>query len=661
MLSNLNAAVQTSEAYNEAQSINAVRPLPTGDGMALLFFNDVLAPARCAIQVTREMRSGPQDDRLPLRMGIHSGLVLDQFDISGRGNVVGEGINTAQRVMDFGDSGHILVSAQNAHWLMQFDDWQPLLYSLGPGTAKHGQTIELFSLWSKECGNESLPSSLTPKEPSIGSAAPQRTSTQLKIAILHKPNLQPDERVQRMLHDLLSTDGYEVFIDNQLRINRDWATAIEEPIRRADAVISIVSSKAMQSEMLEFEIETAIDQHARTGKPILLPVYIGTEEIEESPTSALLKPLNRFTWHGPDNDQKLISELISAIHEPVRPQPQEVQLEPVGGAVPPDSSFYVERSSDREFRQALLRQESILLIKGARQMGKTSMQAQGVKLAREQGWRCGISDFQKFNTHQMSSDEVFYKLLAATLARQLKFKYDFESEWDPIFGCNLNMENFLRELIDHSPEPMIWFMDEADKLFGASFASDFFGLIRSWHNSRSTEPGGPWDKLTVVIAYATEAHLFIQDLNQSPFNVGRRLEMEDFNIRQIADLNDRYGGPLQTEREIERLHALIGGQPFLIRRALDILATGKFELASMEEHADRDDGPFGDHLKRILVSVLRIPNIIEYVRGLLAGHPTGNSDAFYRLLAAGIINQGDRGNVRFRCRLYESYLKHHLG
>jgi hypothetical protein len=83
-------------------------------------------------------------------------------------------------------------------------------------------------------------------------------------------------------------------------------------------------------------------------------------------------------------------------------------------------------------------------------------------------------------------------------------QYDFKQNWDEIFAANLNMENFLRDLLDASEEPMVWYMDEVDKLFTAPFASDFFGLVRSWHKSRSTEPDGPWRKLTVVIAYATK-------------------------------------------------------------------------------------------------------------------------------------------------------------
>jgi hypothetical protein len=103
-------------------------------------------------------------------------------------------------------------------------------------------------------------------------------------------------------------------------------------------------------------------------------------------------------------------------------------------------------------------------------------------------------------------------------------------------------------MLESFDQPMVWFMDEADKLFGVPFASDFFGLVRSWHNSRATEPGSAWSRFTVVIGYATEAHLFIQDLNQSPFNVGRQLPMRNFSVEETAELNLRYGSPLSREQ-----------------------------------------------------------------------------------------------------------------
>lgn len=645
LLEQLNAAVNASAAFQRAKAGGAVLPIPTGDGMALLFFVDVLAAAQCAIEIQKALVG------VPVRMGIHSGLVQKQLDITGSENVVGEGINTASRVMGFGDTGHILLSAQYALVLSQFDDWKPRLHLLGDGTAKHDLQIQLFSLHGDGFGNAAKPASVTKPTSGIPSQ---------KVVLLYKRNLPEDEKVLKLLERHLIENGHEVFVDQHLKIGVEWARAIEDKIRAADAVVAIVSPKAMQSEMLEYEMETAHDQFAKTGKPALLPVKIGKEEPLDGVIASIIKPLNYFEWHGEGDDARLVVELLSAIHEPLKPRQEEIKLEPVGGAVPPGSPFYIARATDPEFFNALDNGESILLVRGARQMGKTSLLAQGNKHARDRGWRIGMTDFQKLNMSQMSNEETFYRLVAATLARQLKFKYDFENEWLDLFGANLNMEAFLRALIEDSDEHLVWFMDEVDKLFLAPFASDFFGLVRSWHNSRSIEPDGPWSKLTVVISYATEAHLFIQDLNQSPFNVGRRIELEDFNAQQMVDLNGRYGSPLRSYQEVEKLQELIAGQPFLTRRALDSLATGKLDFAGLLDAATRDDGPFGDHLKRILVSVSSLPVVVEYLRALLAGKPLADQSTYYRLLAAGIIRQDRNGGVRFRCELYRRHLASHL-
>lgn len=524
LLERLNTLVTATRAYVTARGQGTILEVPSGDGMALLFFDDMTAPARCAVELAQTLRADPGDPPLLLRMGMHSGLVQRQRDISGKENVVGEGINVARRVMDFGDAGHLLLTEQYAGWLEQIEEWKPLITPLGEGIAKHGNRLRLFALRDPE-GDET---------------------------------------------------------------------------------------------------------HGATFGRSDLPASLA-DEIANAPTGF------------------------------------------VGGAVTPDSRFYVERACDAEMKAALAASESILLIKGPRQVGKTSLLAQGVRWARTHTAGGGrkrrilVTDFQKIGLSQMGSDDTLYRLLAATLARDLKFTYDWASEWDPIFGANLNLETFLRALIDSAPEePLIWCLDEVDKLFNLPFASDFFGLIRSWHNARSTEPGGPWDRLTMVIAYATEAHLFIRDLNQSPFNVGRRLDLEDFTREQTADLAERYHTGLSGE-EVATLHALIGGQPFLTRTALDALAAGRWTFSALLDDAERDDGggPFGDHLQRILVSVSRLPDVAAYVGRVLAGKASeiagSDRDAYYRLLAAGIIRRTPDGRIVFRCELYRRYLARQMG
>src|SRR5207249_4543662 len=129
--------------------------------------------------------------------------------------------------------------------------------------------------------------------------------------------------------------------------------------------------------------------------------------------------------------------------------------------------------------------------------------------------------------------------------------------WDEDFSPNQNMESFLRqEVLDKQFGPFVWGLDEVDRLFARSYGSEVFGLLRTWHNRRAAEPAGPWSRFTLALAYATEAHLFISDLNQSPFNVGTRLQLSDFDAVEIAELNERYSTPLRSAQDRERFHRL---------------------------------------------------------------------------------------------------------
>lgn len=650
LIAGLNSAVSSSPTFSAAKTDGNVLPLATGDGMALVFFDDVTLPARCAVELSKALTEAG----LPTRMGIHSGLVQRQRDIAGNENVAGEGINTAQRVMSFGDAGHILVSGQYAGWLEQFDEWRPHVRHVGEYKSKHDVSIHVASLCGSGFGREDTPNGagqrITPSSP----------VSELKIVALYKRKAQPDEQVLNAIEEQLGSLGHQVFIDRHLKIGVEWAKAIEERIRASDAVIAILSDASVGSEMLEYELEIAADEFRKRGKPHLLPVRIGTDRPLDGVIGSIVNKLHFTVWSGAEDNRRVVAELLSALTEPEKPKTEETVLEPVGGAVPPDSPFYIERQADAEFASALRAHESIVLVKGPRQIGKTSLIGRGAKLVRELGYRHAMTDFQKLSMAQLSSEDTFYKLLAATLARQLKFQYDFSAEWLDIFGANMNLENFIRAFVESDTRPLVWFMDEADKLFGTPFASDFFGLVRSWHNSRATDPEGPWGRFTVVIGYATEAHLFIQDLNQSPFNVGRQIELPDFSCEQTEQANKSYGSPIESRADVQKLHSLIGGQPFLTRRALDVLARKQMDLSTLFSTASRDDGPFGDHLKRILISVSQLPSVLEALRISMTNPEFRDSEGYQRLLSAGVVKKNSDNRAELRCELYRQYLASHV-
>jgi DNA-binding winged helix-turn-helix (wHTH) protein len=337
------------------------------------------------------------------------------------------------------------------------------------------------------------------------------------------------------------------------------------------------------------------------------------------------------------------------------------ELEPVGGAVPLDSRFYIVRQADEEFITAVSRKDSIVLVKGARQVGKTSLLARGLERAREQGARVVLTDFQMLNEADLSTVESLFLTLAEWIAYRLDLPTAPRAVWDPLSSPNLNFERYWQShVLAHISLPVLWGLDEVDRLFTRPFAGEVFGLFRSWHNARALDPQGLWENLTLAIAYATEAHLFISDLNQSPFNVGTRLLLEDFTIQEVAELNRRYGSPLREAREVEAYFRLVGGNPYLVRCGLHQLAVRRCGLALLEVDADHDDGPFGNHLRRLLTSLMQAPALCEAVREILRGQPCPTADSFYRLRSAGIIAGYTARDARLRCPLYPAYLARHL-
>ena len=156
-LHELNQIVRNTEAAREADAAGQLTILPTGDGMALVFFDSPEAPVRCAIEISKKLKEYP---RLKLRMGIHSGPINEVRDVNDSANVAGAGINLAQRVMDCGDDGHILLSKRVAEDLGHSREWGPYLHDLGEWAGKHGVPILLINFYGDDIGNPELPKAM---------------------------------------------------------------------------------------------------------------------------------------------------------------------------------------------------------------------------------------------------------------------------------------------------------------------------------------------------------------------------------------------------------------------------------------------------------------------------------------------------------------------
>src|SRR5437899_847737 len=150
----LKEIVRATEQFRLAEAEGKLLRLPTGDGGALVFRNSPEAPVLCALEISKALKSHPE---LRVRMGIHSGPVNQITDLNEQANIAGAGVNIAQRVMNCGDAGHILVSKHVAEDLEHYLRWRPLLHDLGECEVKHGTKISVVNLYAEDAGNSELP------------------------------------------------------------------------------------------------------------------------------------------------------------------------------------------------------------------------------------------------------------------------------------------------------------------------------------------------------------------------------------------------------------------------------------------------------------------------------------------------------------------------
>lgn len=477
------------------------------------------------------------------------------------------------------------------------------------------------------------------------------------VVLLYKRGAPLDEQLLGYLEREIRTAGFPVFIDRHVRVGLGWADAISQRIEKALAVVPLLSDDSMKSDMLAYEVQLArTTAQKNNGRPRILPIRVHLDGPLPNPFD-VLSCIQHAIWNGPGDNARVLDQLVFEIKRPVAQIPRYVP--PVGGALSPTDPMYIERVEDTDLRAAIARRDSIILLGGARQMGKTSMMARALKTGRSGGARTVYMDFQKMNEAQLKDLETFYRSVIQWLADELDIDVRVDEFWSTRRTPNTNLERFVQRHVLKDPDThLIWAMDEVDRLFSTGFSSEFFGLIRTWHNARSVDPDSEWDRLSILIAYATEPHLFITDLSQSPFNVGLKLNLRDFTPEEVTRLNDMHQSPLDRT-QLQLLYEQIGGHPYLVRRALYEIAS-RLSFSALIAKAGREDGPFGDHLRRMLVVLARNPELREAVRLNLSSNTRIAIDYLYRLRRAGIFAGETPEEAKPRCRLYETYLKQHL-
>jgi hypothetical protein len=411
------------------------------------------------------------------------------------------------------------------------------------------------------------------------------------------------------------------------------------------------------------DIEFACNSIRMAGIPEdLTPVLLKKDTVEvERPFSP--QPELSTAASTPRKLMATGSSVASHVHSEVSSLavPDPASLEELGGQVPLDSPFYVKRPPIEErCYEAIVKPGALIRIKAPRQMGKSSLTIRILDYSEKQGYRTSWLNLQRAGEQALSSLDTFLKWLCDRTTRNLRLPSKVEDYWQGISGsmdkCTDYFELYLLEEIN---APLDLCLDEVDEVFKhPEIASDFLGLLRSWHEESKISATSPWRNLRLVLTHSEEVYIPL-NINQSPFNVGVPIDLPPFTQAQLSDLVQRHGLNW-SDAEVGQLMAMVGGHPYLTRMALQQIVRGEVTLPQFLQVASTQEWLFGSHLRRHLGNLEERHLTTAMKQVVLSNHPV-------RLPIAEASKLDNMGLVRFQgndvvplCDLYRQYFKEML-
>ncbi len=492
----------------------------------------------------------------------------------------------------------------------------------------------------------------------------------------------PDESLAASIVHGVQSAGHVVFWDKRIVVGMRWSEEIERQIGHAEVMIVLISETSIRSDMVRREIASAHDLNKR-----ILPVRVDFDGTLPYDLASYLDPIQYVLWRREQPHQETVRRLVEALRtsgpesvdesdtgsdaEGVRAlfnategsgaplpacDPRFITMET--GTVHLSSPFYVERDSDRMVKRPVGLRGETLIVKGPRQSGKSSLLARLHQHCQRNGHRTFYLDLQLVPRKWFDDLDTLLQYFARKLWRTLRTPRSPDEFWDEFLGGQDSLQDFMHYVLSESEAPLIVLIDEVDRLFEfEDYREEFFAMIRGWHNLRATTP--EWGRLDIAIAHSTEPYLWIQDINQSPFNVGLRVALTDFTFDEVRWLNERYGSVLDHSA-LRKLTDLIGGHPYLMRRGLHTIATEGHSVASLHALAADEDGPFGDHLRRLNWALHRSELLQRSLKQIITRKRCDNESHFQILRATGIISGSVRTQATVRCKLYGLYFGRQL-
>ncbi|MBD2462667.1 AAA-like domain-containing protein [Oscillatoria sp. FACHB-1407] len=506
---------------------------------------------------------------------------------------------------------------------------------------------------------------------------------------------EPDCSLARQFYDTLKSAGHEVFMAAEsIQLGDNWSQRIDQELEECDYFVLLLSPKSAVSEMVTEEVRRAKELHdaSTTQKPAILPIRVNfpMNAALNYDLRGYLSRIQQREWRSPDDSPIILQEILnivkgrakgegktpgddlvpSALAETRSQDPSGFEpftypcpiAEPElpGGQVDLASQFYVDRPpTETHCYETIVKSGALIRIKAPRQMGKTSLMSRILCHAEEQGCLTVPLSFQLADTAIFSELDKFLRWFCASIGRRLRLPNRIADYWDEIFGSKDNCTTYFEEyILTQTQAPVVLGLDEVDCVFQhPDIATDFFGLLRAWHEDAKTR--SLWKKLRLIVVHSTEIYIPL-NINQSPFNVGLPIELSEFTPEQVYNLAQRHGLPW-NQTQVAQLMKMVGGHPYLVRVALYQLARQELTLEQLLLTAPTEAGPYSDHLRRHLWNLEQNPRMAAAMKQVVTSSKPGRLESVqaFQLHSMGLVHL-QSNEVVPRCDLYRYYFRDRL-
>jgi hypothetical protein len=505
---------------------------------------------------------------------------------------------------------------------------------------------------------------------------------------------QKDEKLRdqlaTFLQPLVREGLIEDWYDRRIAAGTEWEAQIDDRLKSAEIILLLVSSNFVASRYCyDLEMKTAL-MRSEKGEAWVIPIILRPSDWQSLPFHKLQclpkngKPVT--SWQDRNEAFLDIARGIRAVVDQLRNVPSppaqpilsstpEIAAQPTPsfnsptvkvlletGIVPVDSVFYESRSAEELAARYLEWNDPTVIVRGSRQSGKSSLLTRLHFQALDAGQQSCYLNLEDVDDSSLENSGTLFLEFARMMADELRTTVDPDETWSKKRGVKQNLTKFLQDaILNPCKSSFVLLFDEVDLVFEhEDCRTDLFTMIRSWHDRRPKDRTGAWKKLRLVIAHATDPALWIPNLNQSPFNVGHKVELDDFDRLQIDELNRKHGKPLKSEKEVHSLMELVGGHPFLVRLAFYTLVTRPCTIAVLNALARDAHGPFASHLNYYYSLISKNPKLRTALRQVVYNGKCRDEEQFQHLWAAGLIRGASRDQVAMRCQLYHDYFKERL-